>query len=106
QGGERREFGEVFEHGFADAHGACVFHAAVDHAVAYADNRTFAEQSARQLDDLACGGAVVEALRLKGPVIDFGPSRRRRSDAAPFQSPRFDLGTGGALPWWHRRART
>ncbi len=49
----------------------------MDHAVSYADNRTFDKQPARQLDDLARGRAVVEAVRVEAPLLDPSASSVR-----------------------------
>ena len=45
---------------------------AVDHAMTEGDDRLALEQRASGLNDLARGGAVVEALRAQGPFLDDG----------------------------------
>ena len=63
QGRERLEFGEVVEHGLGHPHRRGVVETPVDHAMTEGDNRPSFEQRAPVLNDLACGGAVVEAFR-------------------------------------------
>jgi hypothetical protein len=63
QGRKRLKFRQVLKHSLCHPHRRGVFEAAVDHAVAEGDDRLLLEQRAPGLNDLARGGAVVEALR-------------------------------------------
>ena len=60
---ERLEFGEVIEYGLGHPHGRVVVETAVDDAMTEGDDRFVLQQRAPGLNDLARGGAVVEALR-------------------------------------------
>jgi hypothetical protein len=75
--------------------------------VPYADNRTFDKQPARQLDDLARGRAVVEAVRVEAPLLYPSASSLRDLEMRlNADTPRPVPGKGSARYRSPRRSRT